>query len=135
MALESLIRERGIRKQPLFILVVTMMAVIGSLTFSYLMFPRHASVLSVAFVTIALVPIIYRIIVIEHEEEAFCGKSFTTFFARNFNIIQIYIWVFVGVIITFAFVYMVLPDGTKMEMFSEQINTFCIISGVITPLA
>ncbi len=129
MALESLIREKGIRKHPLFILIVTIMVTIGSLVFSYLMFPKFATVLSVAFITIGLVPIIYRVIVIEEEKESRTKKHFSTFFARHFNVIQIYIWIFIGVIITFAFAYALLPDGTRLELFSEQVRTFCIISG------
>jgi uncharacterized membrane protein SpoIIM required for sporulation len=129
LALESLIREKRIREHPFFMLVLTIIVVFFSILFSYFMFPKYASVLAVAFITIALVPIIYKIIIIEEEEEAFCGKSFTTFFARNFNIIQIYVWVFVGVIITFAILYMFFPTGTKLELFSEQINAFCILSG------
>ena len=129
MALESLIRAKGIRKHPLFILLITVIATIGSLVFSYMLFPKYTSVLSVAFITIGLVPIIYRILVIEEEEEACCDKSVATFFARHFNVIQIYIWIFVGVILTFALVYMLVPTGMKTEMFSEQIRTFCIISG------
>jgi len=129
MALESLIRTKGLRKHPLFILFITILATIGSIIFSYLLFPEYTSVLAVAFVTIGLVPIIYRIVVVEEEEESQIEKSFTTFFARHFNIIQIYIWVFVGVILTFAFVYMVAPGDTKLVIFSEQIQAFCVISG------
>ena len=90
MALESIIRAKGIRKHPLFVLLITIMVTIGSLVFSYIMFPKYASVLSVAFVTIGMVPIVYRIIVIEEEEESNLEKSCATFFARHFNIIQIY---------------------------------------------
>jgi hypothetical protein len=129
VALESLIRAKGLRKQPIFILIVTFVIAIASLVFSYLTFPTHATVLSVAFITIGLVPIVYRIIVMAEEEESQYHKSFTTFFARHFNIIQLYIWIFVGVILTFMFAYIFLPDGLKLEIFSEQIRTICIISG------
>jgi len=117
------------RKHPLFMLLITILVSISSYIVSYALFPSHATVLAAAFITLGLVPIVHRVLIKEEEEEAHTKRSFTTFFARHFNIIMIFIWIFVGVIISTAFVYALSPTEIRAELFSEQIEFFCFASG------
>jgi len=129
LVLESLIGERNIRKNPVLILGITFLISIGSIIFADVLFPKHSSVLSVAFITIGLVPLIHNILSKEEYDEALQRKCSATFFARHFNVIMIYIWIFVGVILAFAMVYVVVPNDMKQDLFAEQINSFCVITG------
>ncbi|MDD3084225.1 MAG: stage II sporulation protein M [Candidatus ainarchaeum sp.] len=129
MVLESLIGEKNIRKKPFLVLLITFIISIGSIIFAHAIFPSHASVLSVAFITIGLVPIIHNILTHEDFNEVLQRKNASTFFARHFNVIQMYVWVFVGVILAFSFLYIVFPIEMKQTVFQEQINSFCLISG------
>lgn len=129
MVLESILGERIVRKHPLFIFLMAVAISVGAMICANAFFPTYASVLSVAFITIGFAPLIHRILVHEEAEEAVAKKSCTTFFARHFNIIMIYVWLFVGVIFTFALVYLVIPSDLSSSMFSEQMKTFCVISG------
>ena len=125
MVLESLIGERNIRKNPLLMLVITFVISIGSILIAQLVFPAHASVLSVAFITIGLVPLVHNILAKEEYQEALQRKSSTTFFARHFNLIMIYIWIFVGIILAFSVMYIAMPTEMKQTSFDEQMNAFC----------
>jgi uncharacterized membrane protein SpoIIM required for sporulation len=129
MVLESLIGERNIRKNPVLIFILTVIISIGSIIFANAIFPAHASVLSVAFITIGLVPIVHNVLAKEEYEEALARKSSTTFFARHFNVIMIYVWIFVGIILAFSLTYAVVPNDQKGILFEEQINAFCSIAG------
>jgi len=129
MVLESLIGEKNIRKNPLLMLVITFVISIGSILIAQLVFPAHASVLSVAFITIGLVPLVHNILAKEEYQEALQRKSSTTFFARHFNLIMIYIWIFVGIILAFSLMYIAMPTDMKQTSFDEQMNAFCQISG------
>ena len=129
MVLESLIGERNIRKNPVYIALITIVIAIGSIFFASAIFPKHASVLAVAFITIGLVPMIHNILAKEEYSEALERKSATTFFARHFNLIMIYVWVFIGIIIAFSIVYVASPIEQRTVLFDEQINAFCAISG------
>lgn len=129
MVLESLIGERNIRKNPFYIFLITFIISIGSILFANVLFPKHASVLSVAFITIGLVPIVHNILAKEEFVEALQRKSSSTFFARHFNLILIYVWIFIGIIVAFAFMYVLLPADVKQDTFDEQINSFCAIAG------
>ena len=129
MVLESILGEKNIRKHPVFILLVTMAISFGSIFFATQVFSAYASVLSVAFITIGLVPIIHGILLKEEYDEVVARKNCTTFFARHFNLIMIYVWVFVGIILSFSIVYMVTPPEVKTIVFAEQIKQFCVITG------
>jgi hypothetical protein len=129
LVLESLIGEKNIRQKPYLILPITILISVVAIYFAYVIFPTHASVLSVAFITIALVPIIHNILSSEEDDEERERKSFTTFFARHFNLIMIYVWVFIGVILAFALAYSLFHFPEKQGMFDEQIKSFCAISG------
>jgi len=132
MVLESIIGEKNIRKHPIFIFFLTLLICAGSIFFADLLFPKHASVLSVAFITIGLVPLVFNIFSKEEAEETISRRSSYTFFARHFNLIMIYVWIFVGVIFAFALYYAIVPDTAKVELFEEQVSSFCRISGACT---
>ncbi|MFA5357338.1 MAG: stage II sporulation protein M [archaeon] len=129
MVLESILGERIVRKHPLFIFLMAVAISIGAMICANAFFPDYASVLSIAFITIGFAPLIHRILIHEEAEEVTEKKSCATFFARHFNIIMIYVWLFIGVIFVFAAVYLVLPPELSQTMFSEQTKTFCVISG------
>ncbi|MCX6801319.1 MAG: stage II sporulation protein M [Candidatus Diapherotrites archaeon] len=129
MVLESVLGERVVRKHPLFILFMAVVISVGSLICANAFFPAYSSVLSIAFITIGFAPLIHRILLHEESEEALTKKSCVTFFARHFNLIMIYVWLFVGIILTFSIVYLVIPQEQSKSIFSEQMKTFCAISG------
>ena len=130
MVLESLIGEKNIRNHPVFIFFLAMLICAGSLFFAQLLFPLHASVLSIAFITIGLVPLVYNVLSHEEDDETLCkNSSCTTFFARHFNLIMLYVWIFLGIIVAFAFYYSILPPLERASLFEEQISSFCGIAG------
>lgn len=93
------------------------------------MFPSESSILSVAFITIGLVPLVFNVLSDEEAQEAHARRNFTTFFARHFNIIMMCVWIFVGVIVAFTVYYAISPVELRSTLFDEQIKNFCGISG------
>jgi hypothetical protein len=134
MVLESLIGEKNIRKNPFFIFIITVIVTLGSIFFAHQLFPKESSVLSVAFVTIALVPIIHNILAKEEYEEVLARKSSTSFLSRHYKVILLYVWIFIGVIFAFSLAYVVTPQEMKADVFNQQINAYCAITGSCDPL-
>lgn len=123
MVLESIVGEKNIRRHPIFVFFLTILICFGSLIFADMLFPAHASVLSIAFITIALAPLIFNVLSDEEAEEAVCNKSSYTFFARHFNVIMLYVWIFVGVIVAFMLVYAAYPFfSSSMEAISAPFS-------------
>lgn len=127
--MESIIGEKNIRKHPVFIFFITLLICFGSIFFADRMFPTHSSILSIAFITIGLVPLVFNVLSDEEAIEASARKHFTTFFARHFNLIMMCVWIFVGVIVAFTIYYAASPIEMRSLLFEEQIKSFCIISG------
>jgi uncharacterized membrane protein SpoIIM required for sporulation len=130
VVLESIIGVKNIQGYPVFIFFLTLFICAVSIFFAELLFPAHASVLSIAFITIGLVPLVYNILSEETGDEFnYKYSGYTTFFARHSNLIIIYVWIFVGIIVAFAFYYSFLPATMRTTLFEEQIRSFCAISG------
>jgi hypothetical protein len=129
MVLESIIGEKRIRKNPVLIFFVTFAISLVSILFADLIFPKHGSVLSIAFITIGLVPVVFNILSSEQSEEVIERKSAVTFFARHFNLLMLYVWIFVGIIVAFAIAYSFSPVSERGLWFEEQTKSFCAISG------
>jgi uncharacterized membrane protein SpoIIM required for sporulation len=129
MVLESIYGEKNIRKNPFLVLIITFVITIGSIIASNLIFPSYSSVLSVAFITIGLVPIIHNVLTKEDFEEKLERKKANNFFSRHYTIIKIYVLIFIGIILAFTIAYVFAPIELKPIIFKEQINAFCLISG------
>jgi hypothetical protein len=129
MVLESIIGERNIRAHPIYVFFLAILVSAGGIFFANLLFPTHAAVLSVAFITIGLVPLVFNVLADEEAEEVVSRRHFSTFFARHFNVIMLYVWIFIGIIVAFAFYYAIIPAPQRAVMFDEQIKSFCSISG------
>ncbi len=129
MVLESIIGEKRIRKYPILIFFITFVISIVSIFAADMIFSKHGSVLSIAFITMGLVPVIFNILSNEQSEELLERKSAVTFFARHFNLLMLYVWVFVGIILAFAVAYSLSPVEERGLWFEEQTRSFCSISG------
>jgi hypothetical protein len=123
MVLESIIKPKLARKHPIVIFLITILIASVSLWLSYLAFPTSASILALAFLTIALMPLIHRIFIEEEEAEIMFKSSSTSFIGRHFGLIKIYSFFFIGLIIAYSFWYVALPENARHMVFEEQENT------------
>ncbi len=127
MVLESLLSRKEALHHPFFMLVISAIICSVSLWAAYLTFPKSSSILAIAFITIALMPLFRSIFESEEEKEAERPGYAALFIARHFNVIKIYAFLFIGLILTYAFWYSVVDVGVRNVMFAEQQNT---LSGI-----
>lgn len=134
MVLESIVSGITVRKHPLVMMfLAAVLSSIGIWT-SYYIFPSSASILSIAFITIGIVPILYTIFILEEAEEASEGGSWPGFISRHFDIVKIYSWFFIGLILSYSLWYVVLPNEVRTNVFAEQNNVIGQISELRTEL-
>jgi uncharacterized membrane protein SpoIIM required for sporulation len=120
MVLESIIKGKEARRHPLVMMFLAgLLSTIGIWS-SYWLFPSSASVLSIGFITIGIVPILYTIFLLEEAEEASKPGFWPSFIARHFDIIQIYAWFFIGLILSYSLWFVILPTQMRTTVFSEQ---------------
>ncbi|MFA4855229.1 MAG: stage II sporulation protein M [archaeon] len=128
MVLESLVTRKEALTHPFVILVISVLICSVSLWASYLIFPRSASMLAIAFVTIALAPLFHTIFRSEEEKEAERRGYAALFLSRHFSIIKVYAFFFIGIILAYAFWYSIATPETGAAMFSEQEATLAGIN-------
>jgi len=120
MVLEALITQKEALRHPFFMLLASFFVCSISIWAAYLSFPKSASILTIAFVTIALVPLFHRMFKSEEEKEAEKPGYAALFLARHFNVVKVYAFFFIGLILAYAFWYSVVPAGIRPVMFAEQ---------------
>ena len=146
MVLEFLFGSKEVRKHPVYLLIQSFIISSLSIWVAYAIFPNNASITAIAFVTIGLVPLIEKIFSEEEEEEEEKPSSSLGFVARHFDIIAIFTWFFIGLILSYSFWYFALPSENgnicigsacfqaplREKVFSEQQSTLSAIQGAFS---
>jgi len=120
MVLESMLTGGEAMRHPFFMLLASVLICSVSLWAAFLSFQKSASILAVALITIALIPLFHRIFVSEEEKEAERPGFAASFIARHFNVVKVYAFFFIGLILAYAFWYSVVSPEVRVVMFSEQ---------------
>lgn len=135
MVLETLLPTSIARQKPHYMMLIAFLFAIVGMWLAYFIFPFSASILTIAFIVIAAEPLIRRTFLQEEDEEVRDPGPASTFLERHFDLISMYSWFFVGLIIAFMAWYIILPastperclmDGvcgdfpTRQSIFSEQ---------------
>ncbi len=125
MVFESLIRAGFARKHPVSMLLNAVILGTIGIFVGLSLFPSPqdasaASALGIAFTAIGIVPVLYVIFVKEEKEEAKKPGAALTFLERHFDIIMVYSWFFIGLVLTYAFWYYMLPEAQRSVVFKLQ---------------
>jgi uncharacterized membrane protein SpoIIM required for sporulation len=114
MVLETLLPSRIAREKPHYMMIVAFLFAIVGMWLAYFIFPNSASILTLAFIVIAAEPVIRRTLMQEEDEEAQTPGNPTTFLERHFDLIAIYSWFFLGLVLAYMTWYIILP-GTEPQ--------------------
>ncbi len=138
MVLEAMFEESSIKKHPLFVFFMAIALSSVGLWLAFIMFPKSASVLSIAFVSIGFMPVLHQLFSDEEEcEVEECEEEKKPwwaigFLARHFEIVKVLAWMTIGLIVSYSFWYVFLPVEIRGAVFSEQNSTTAQISELRT---
>ena len=113
--LELLLRPVRVRHHPMLMALLAFLSVSIAIILSWKIFPESSSLILVTFTIIPAIPIMVKLI--EHEEYRL-ERSKNLF--RKHQIINIYGWYFLGLILAFMLWYLLLPAPVSDRMFAEQ---------------
>ena len=119
MTYELLLKPLDTQRRPYLLFIFTFVIATLAIFVSYSIFPRYASVLFITFSIIPLVPLMTRLI--EMEELRF-EKAKRWWRLRNYRILWVYFFIFIGFVIAFSFWYTVLPSDVGETLFEGQID-------------
>lgn len=123
MVFEALLRPEEAEKHPWEMFLYAILVTSISLWVSYYIFPAAASVVFLFFITIALLPIVYRLLQEEEDIAEKAAVTTKTFWEEHEHVIAVYVAFFLGVLMAAAFWYVLLPEEVSRVMFDQQIKT------------
>ena len=141
MVLEDIPTLQGAHKHPVSLFFIAFIVTSACMIVAFQTFPDNTSVLTLAFVAVAFMPIMHALFIQEEQKEVDEDDMPFAFIATHFEVIHIYGWIFVGLIATYAFWYAVLPatsEGcsgiscvlpSKDTLFREQNKVYTGITG------
>ncbi len=113
MVLENILSPTTAREKPYYMGIIAFLFTIVGLWLAYYLFPNSASILTLAFIVIAAEPIIRSTFQQTEEEEADRPGKASTFLERHFDLVKIYSWFFLGLVLAFATWYIILPETAQ----------------------
>lgn len=122
MVLETLLPSKVAREKPHYMMLVAFLFAIVGMWLAYFIFPHSASVLTLAFIVIAAEPLIRKTLMREEDEEARRPGNPGTFLERHFDLIAMYSWFFLGLVIAYMAWYIILPG---MDPHRCVTDSFC----------
>ncbi len=143
MVLESLSNFKKAEKHPVMLFFVAFITTTLAMFVSYTIFPASSSILTIAFIALVFMPIMHTLFIEEEEQEVEERDTPFSFISTHFDVIHIYSWIFIGLVFTYAFWTVILPDTntdcegvgcnvpTKEKIFAEHNNVYSNITGKI----
>lgn len=117
--IDILLKAYLIEKKPSYGIVLGFVFACLGMGFSYLVFKDEPSFPAIFLTTLALTPVVIRLIKNEEWE-----PKFEKILQRHKKVIEIYFYLFFGMSIAFALFYILLPESTSGLIFSEQVKKF-----------
>ncbi len=131
--LEDLINPRRAQRRPWEMIAIgALYAALSVLVADFLflrnpVFEKHISILIVCFTVLFSIPFFYYIIKQEEEKDTKI-KSEKKLIKEHGKAINALIFLFLGYIIAFSVLFMVMPGDTTEANFKAQVETYCIVN-------
>jgi uncharacterized membrane protein SpoIIM required for sporulation len=131
MVLESLLSTKSIKEKPYKILIHTVIGTIVAI-FITIHFVQY-SLFLIFLITLSLLPTTIKLLRLEEKQKEYdhfwdyVYKG--SFLRRHFNIFIYFLSIIIGITLTVAFFYMVLPKEITYKIFYDQISTIELIIG------
>ena len=123
MVVEQLIKANWLEKRPLSAFIMGFVYSLIAFLTSYLIFPSYFGVMSIAFISILLVPTLSKLLSIEENQEIREKKfSIPQLLKDHYDIIEIYVSLFMGIFLVYFLLLLFIPPDLGVKFFSPQLS-------------
>src|SRR3989338_5338543 len=122
MVLESLLKSMQAEKKPWETFFIGLLYSTVALFLSLWIFRQQASLVMIFLTSLAAVPLIYNMIKIEERKDLEI-ESESTLIKEHKKAVSLYLYLFLGFVISFALWYVVLPSSWLHDLFRTQTQT------------
>jgi uncharacterized membrane protein SpoIIM required for sporulation len=132
MVIESIFSPSAIINAPKIMLPCAIIISLISIYISFYVFPSYSGIIAPLFITMALSPLLVKIFTLEEEIERLYveRKISESFFERHSRVIELFALFFVGNLIAFLIVAMIVSDNTFFTFFGPQLNEISAIQSI-----
>ncbi len=123
MVLEHIFPEDWLEKKGRYAFLLGIIYSIIGILISSILFPGDPALVAVAFTSLLLLPELYKIFSIEERQESMEQKvGLRALWRDDIDIIKIYIFLFLGILLVYSVGTMMLPNMQTNELFREQLE-------------
>ena len=123
MVLEHIFPEDWLEKKARFAFLLGVGYSLIGIILARLLFPSDPALVAVAFTSLLLLPELYKIFTIEERQERMEKKfSFKHLLRDDIDVVKIYSFLFIGILLTYSIATMLLPAFTTNDLFREQLE-------------
>lgn len=143
MVLESLSGLEKPERHPIRLFLTAFIIAGAAIFLTYNTFPDNSSVLAIAFIAVAFMPIMHSLFIREEQQEVDEKDVPFAFIATHFDVIKMYSIVFIGLVFAYSFMAVALPEThegcegiecqlpEKEKVFAEQQKVYYGITGKV----
>jgi len=123
MVVEQVFRVQWLERRPLFAFLIGFSFSFVAFFSALVLFPSYFGVMSISFISLLLVPTLSRMLAVEEKQDLRRKKfSFVQLFKDHYDIIEVYISLFLGVFLAYFFLVLVMPSVAGEVIFSPQFS-------------
>ncbi len=123
MVLEHIFPENWLERKGRYAFVLGAIYSIVGILLASILFPGDPALVAVAFTSLLLLPELYKIFSIEERQQSMEQRiSLRILWRDDINIIRIYIFMFLGILLVYAVGTMLLPAFEANTLFREQLE-------------
>ena len=131
MVLESLVDPLGAEQKPYRMFFYGVLYSSIAVILSLWIFQSNASLVMVFLTTLACVPLMYNTIKFEEQKDESIIKE-SSLLKEHGRALLFFIFIFFGVVVSYAFWYIILPPDVASNLFSVQTETIANINAATT---
>ena len=125
MVFEQLYSAKWIEQKTRYAFLMGISYSVLGIIAAMLIFPQNPGIAAIAFTSLLILPSLTKLISIEENESAREHKfDIRGLFWEHWDIIKVYIFLFIGILISFAFFSIVWPQLATSSIFAQQANIF-----------
>ena len=122
MVLESFISPEKAENKPWSMLLLGFIYVVVAVFLSLWIFKQYSSLVMVFLTVVATIPLVYNTLKLEEEKDTQI-KSEVSLLKEHSKAIKFFIYMFLGFVLAFVVLYIVLPSDLVHLLFNSQIET------------
>src|SRR3989338_8078247 len=131
MVIESIINPTNAEKHPWELLFIGFLFASISVVFSLWIFKDQSSLIMVFLTSLVSVPLVYATFKLEEKKDTIY-KNERSILREHSRAIEFLVFLFIGFILAFSLMYILLPNDTTQNLFKIQISTIESINSKVS---